>query len=221
MGNLSFKFGAEFCPRTGFVSLPYEVGSHAALMQRPDFIHETFHYLSSFTTDAGLFLSCLRYARARRVRAYLNYVNPEYVTGQAYDAEASRLLFNRQGFKLADVLDIENEHVPAHEFEILKLKMSELVFLKYSKVHSLLEGQKIDPSVLLIEGAIATAKEVFHKYKMASPWEHAMDEIVLKMVGRLSEGMSFPFSAEAGRYIDTLDIFEAYSVLADLRLRTH
>ncbi len=217
--------GSSFSPAalTLYTEDNLSVSGTTALVdgQHYETVHETFHWLTSLYTTAGRFLSLLRYARLKLTLDLMNRIGVEQFNAKlaaGFDpGELPDLRFRQALGPLAragDGLSVEAHNaLLLHAFEKLYLRASRTL------PHFKANQPMLHPVGLAVPAAGLASFEA-RRWDQGGGGIHPdgfhMDGFVEQALTEAFQ-RQFGFAREKnGDAVDTIDLFEAFSVIADI-----
>lgn len=213
--------GAKYCPRTTFATTPeyFESGVPANTISA-EFTHEQFHHFTSTATSTGYLLSCLSYFRLSSLVRDLRQV---YAKGGSeadirnFGIQNSTLNLSISNFM--DILDSNNKDISNGCRDYVLLLMGENILLRYSELKPALSGIGIFPQTILAT-AVARATGMYcEKYGLKPSWieNYQTGSVFLNSLEWAEESIEL-ISHKSMSHIDVIDIYEAYSVTAEISM---
>lgn len=212
--------GSAFCPETltVFTRDQFVRTGNVASISTHDYetVHETFHWATTCYTSAGLMLSLARYARMKLI---LDLVQQQGNILRGPDRFSGRPTVPKFGFDdLASLTHPDNDLISPEVCNIGILHAFEKLYLYGSETIPAFRSaeQPFHPLHVTVR-AIDLMFFEQERYRTGPSSEAGLSRDKLqRLATALSTNFGFASTGPARKAVDTVDLFEAFSVVADI-----
>lgn len=182
-------------------------------------VHETFHWLTSVYTSAGQMLALSRYTRLKLFLDYLGRVGPdEYQTRLAGSFATQGELPLDRFSALGPALSGELFEFDAEAHNAMILLAFDKLYLKAnrSKPHFARGGRLYHPVQIAVQAIAQITFEQDRRLSGGEPPAFMTQSEVQRLANALQNKFGFAVFGSNKIGVDTEDLFEAFSVIADI-----
>ena len=150
------------------------------------------------------------------IRRHILITEPVFIEQRGLETLNLRKIEKIKLTDLNSIMDQDNQDVSTGIFNITKMRLGELSFLKMSNILPILKAHNIHPAAVILECILETQKQLNYRYNIQPYWCINEEAFASELMENILKDYFLPASKDIGRVVDTYDIFEAFSVTADI-----